>query len=89
MSDRTSAGIFADMFVLLRGHVDRGTITKEAGQLMAEHLWSMTGGYDFSSYQLEADEVLASFGLMKRKVSPEYPEEGPVRMYKGDDYFDD
>jgi hypothetical protein len=80
MADRTSAGIFGDLFNRLA--TKRGAWVK--GE--AQWLWKQSEGYDFTPDQMDADEALVKFGLAKREPNPKYPEEGPVTLYLGLDY---
>lgn len=58
MSDRTSAGIFADVFELL---VEEVSVTWR--NPMALRLWEMSLQYDFSPQQMEIEETLEALGL--------------------------
>lgn len=83
MSDRTSAGIFADVFCFLAEMPDSPEKTA-----FAEKMWAAARGYDFSPRQLECNEVLTKLGFAKKMVDPEYPDEGEVTMYRqGDGSF--
>lgn len=57
MADRTSAGIFGEMFNFLAGDKSR--------EELIEYLWNSAGYYDFNYYQMEADESLEKLGLAK------------------------
>lgn len=78
MADRTSAGIFGDMFNYLAA---KKKISKEE---LVKVLWSHAHGYDFSNDQMGADEALVKLGL-----ATECKCGGTV--YKGDsaDYHDE
>ena len=43
--------------------------------------WKMSREYDFSEYQMEADEALLKLGLARKGVDPDYPEDGDVMLY--------
>lgn len=57
MADRTSAALFGEIFELLASDepIDRATI--------ARRMWDKSGGYDFSPYQMSADDALMKLGL--------------------------
>lgn len=57
MSDRTSAGLFADIFNLLAENP-----TKDH-KAIAKKIWPKRGDYDFSDYQMGCDESLIKLGL--------------------------
>lgn len=82
MSDRTSAGIFAEVFSYLAiGPIDAGTLK------FAARMWESSRQYDFDPYQMGCDEALLKLGLAKRGVRPEYPSDGEVVLYRrGDEW---
>ena len=57
MADRTSAGIFGDIFNYLAGE------EKMSKEEFAQRLWSDAGGYDFSYDQMGCHEALIKLGL--------------------------
>lgn len=73
MADRTSAHIFGTIFHYLAGQPD----TKERKEL-ALFLWHSTFEYDFSTYQMGADEALIKLGLAKKDVDPDEPDESSL-----------
>ncbi len=77
MSDRTSAGIFSGMFEYLA----REPISDEALKF-SRVLWEQQREYDFAPRQMECDKALIRLGLAKRGVSPEYPSDGEVTLYR-------
>jgi hypothetical protein len=80
MSDRTSASLFADIFKILADHVPPG----DERDALARRIWASTRDYDFSPYQMYADESLISLGLARRGVNPDWPDEGEVTLYGPD-----
>ena len=77
MADRTSAGLFSDMFEILEKYVPEGEQRDE----LARRFWDMTEGYDFSPYQMGCDDALLALGLAHLGVDPEYPQDGEVILY--------
>lgn len=76
MSDRSSADIFATMFLLLDS--DK---TKEQ---IAQELWKKTFEFDFSCQQLEIDDTLVRFGLARKVKRPDYPDETITQYRRAD-----
>ena len=58
MADRTSAGIFGQIFELLAED------PTEDHKALALRVYDMTRGYDFNDYQMNADEALETLGLV-------------------------
>ncbi len=79
MADRTSAGIFSDIFVYLAKQ-------KKPDIKFAKKLWRDSKQFDFDNAQLECDDALIKLGLAKLGLSKEYPEDGEITLYLGDDY---
>ena len=76
MADRTSAYIFGEIF--------RDIASMPALPIrsrLAKEYWKMSREYDFSEYQMEADEALLKLGLARKGVDPDYPEDGDVMLY--------
>ena len=61
MADRTSAGIFADIFEFLAATAD-----DPRTKAFAEKMWEQSRAYDFSPYQMGCDEALLKLGLATR-----------------------
>lgn len=80
MADRTSAGIFGDLFVYLSEQPQ-----DERTRAFALKTWADSQGYDFSHYQMEADEALIKLGLAKRGVDPDWPDDGETILYADGD----
>lgn len=78
MADRTSARLFGEMFTLLAEYND------ERARKMARVLWDRSGDYDFSNYQMGADDALITLGLACRGIDPDYPEDGETVRYAGE-----
>jgi len=75
MADRTSAGIFGLVFKLLAKN------PTEEHKAIALKLWKESQYCDFSDDQMDADAALKKLGLARKRVSKEYPEDGPVWHY--------
>jgi hypothetical protein len=78
MADRTSAGLFGYIFGMLAEE------PTEKNKEIASKIFDKTGDYDFSYYQMYADEHCIKLGLAKMAVNPEYPEDGEVCIFKGE-----
>jgi hypothetical protein len=85
MADRTSARLFGELFTKL-AELRQASSSNRASMAATEidllddlvaWVWDQTGGYDFSPYQMDCDEVLKELGLM-RPAQDEY-EYGPAR----------
>jgi len=70
MADRTSAALFGKIFTLLSNNP-----TDENKEIAKEIYYGMASDYDFSTYQMYADEALIILGLAHRSLDPEYPNE--------------
>ena len=75
MGDSTSNEIFATFFDLLASdptpqHVE-----------WAHKLWKKTKDYDFCDNELGCEKSLAKLGLARKRVDPEYPEDGKMWFY--------
>lgn len=75
MADRSSAEIFGNMFILLASD------PTEQHKKWARQLWSDSGRYDFSPYQMYADEYLEILDLARKRVDPENPGDGEVWFF--------
>jgi len=82
MADRTSARLFGDIFNMLAEE------PTEKHKEMASKIFDKTYDYDFSNYQMYADEALKKLGLAKKGIGPDYPEDGEIIIYKGDNGWD-
>lgn len=65
MSDRTSAGLFGDIFDLLAENPSKDH------KAIAKKIWPKRMEYDFSDYQMGCDESLIKLGLAKKGQGPE------------------
>lgn len=70
MADRTSAAIFGKLFELLANNP-----TKDNKELANEIYYELIDQYDFSTYQMCADDALISLGLAQMSLDPEFPNE--------------
>lgn len=77
MADRTSARLFGEVFEILSEHVPAG----ESRDASARRFWALTQDYDFSPYQMYADDALLALGLARRGVDPDWPDDGEVVLY--------
>lgn len=76
MADRTSAGIFGKLFNLLAEN------PTDEHKGIAKQMFNEIGNYDFSEYQMYADESLIKLNLAHKGVDSKYPEDGEVIIYK-------
>lgn len=76
MADRTSAEIFGNVFTYLASQPQ--TPERDA---FASKMWECHRDYDFSDYQMGADNALLKLGLARYGIHPDYPEEGEVLLY--------
>lgn len=74
MSDRTSAALFGEFFKVLAGDepIDRAALAKR--------IWEQSRGYDFSPYQMNADDALIKLGLARKCGDCGYP------IYDGEEH---
>jgi len=75
MSDGTAALLFGNLFKKFASN------PTEEHRKWAHDLWPRISDFDFSSYQMNADDALAVLGLARRGVDPEYPQDGEVWLY--------
>lgn len=77
MADRTSARVFGKVFELLAKN------PTDEHKAIAKEIFAETGEYDFSSYQMDADDALMKLGLARIGVDPNYPDddEGEMVLY--------
>lgn len=78
MADRTSAGIFGDIFEFLVT-MEQNEHTKK----FAKKMWENSYEYDFCPDQMGCDDSLVKLGFAKRGIHPRYKEE--CMMYLGAD----
>ena len=83
MADRTSAALFSEIFGMLAEN------PTDENKRVASAVFSLTKGYDFSNYQMEAGKELELLGIAKRHIDPEYPEDGETYLYPDDDGYDE
>lgn len=63
MADRTSAGLFGEIFNMLAFE-----LPPECGRFkLAQRFFEMMSGYDFDPCQMEADEALVELGLAHKQ----------------------
>lgn len=84
MADRTSAKIFGMIFEMLSNNP-----TKEHKEMAKEVYYRIVGTYDFSDYQMFADGACLALGIAKRGIRPEYPLDGKVTLWPGEDGYDE
>ena len=48
---------------------------------IAKEIFAETSDYDFSNYQMDADESLIALGIAKKGINPEHPEDGEIIIY--------
>ena len=80
MSDHSSAYLFGELFrELARDDFDRDDFARK--------LWKHMEGLDFHWAEMHADTALKKFGLARKRIDPDNPEDGKVWFYgpKGED----
>lgn len=77
MGDRTSAGIFGDIFIYLASQPK----SPERDAFALEVWYQSQGNYDFSNDQMGADKALVELGLARRGLDTDYPDDGEVLLY--------
>lgn len=75
MSDRTSARLLGKVFEILA----ENPIYEH--KEFAKKLFAKIRDYDFSNYEMDADESLIILGLAKKEIDSECPEDGEVVIY--------
>jgi len=75
MSDRTSAALFGKIFRLLANN------PTDEHKTIAKEIWMSSGQFDFSFYQMDADDALIKLGLAKKGIDPDYPDDSEVVIY--------
>lgn len=83
MADRTSAEIFGRVFQLLAN-----TPTADPKEL-ARELIQISREYDFSPYQMYADEACMALDIARYGTHPHYPKDGVVLLFFGDPGFEE
>lgn len=77
MSDRGSAHLFGRVFELIDEHVPP---QKQAATV--KRFWEMSFEYDFAPEDMHCDPALKRLGYAKEVPNPDYPEDGPITVYK-------
>jgi hypothetical protein len=78
MADRTAAHLFGLIFEKLAEH------PHEAHKEFAMQVYEMTREYDFSPYQMYADDACMALGIARKGVHHDYPEDGEVILWPND-----
>jgi hypothetical protein len=82
MADRTSAELFGSIFKMLAEN------PTEEHKEIAGRIYSMVSHYDFSDYQMYADEACVALDIARMGVNPEHPEIGKVVLWPGEDGYE-
>lgn len=82
MADRTSAALFGRIFNRLAQN------PTDENKKLASEIFDLMGEYDFNEYQMYEDESLLALGLAKMGINPDYPRDGEMIIYKGDNGWD-
>lgn len=69
MSDHTSAEIFGNIFKMLADFKRQGISVSD----WAEYFWQQSRDYDFSAYQMDADNHLFELGYARKGEHKDYP----------------
>jgi hypothetical protein len=83
MADRTSAEIFGSVFDLLAQNP-----TDEHKEL-ARQIYQLARLYDFSDYQMGADDACLALGVARRGVNPDWPDSGEVTLWPGESGYEE
>ena len=83
MADRTSAALLGQIFKLLAEN------PTDEHKRIAQKIWGFSDYYDFSPYQMDADEACYKLGIARRGIHPEYPEDGETYFFEGDEGFEE
>ncbi len=75
MSDGSGAYLFGSMLRMLAEN------PTDEHKRMARHLYSFAGDYDFSDYEMGADEAGIALGLARRGINERYPEAGETTLW--------
>lgn len=75
MADRTSAGIYGNFFNILAKN------PTDENKAIAAELWEGKNEFDFSAYQMYADDALIVLGLARMGIDPDYPNDGETIIY--------
>ena len=78
MADRTSAGLFGQIFEILAQNP-----TDEHKEI-ARRIYQLASGYDFSDCQMDADDACLALGIARRGIDPEYPDDDECILWPGD-----
>jgi hypothetical protein len=77
MADRSSQWIFAEVFTMIAKYVP-----KKKQPEAAEAMWKLSMEFDFSPGDMEVDDILIGWGLAKKGVDKDYPDEGEITLFK-------
>jgi hypothetical protein len=83
MADRTSAHVAGEIFDLLAENP-----TEEIMRLARKIYDIFTSNCDFSDEQMGATEACLALGIARLGIRPEYPEDGEVALWPGEDGYD-
>lgn len=56
---------------------------------MAREIYGFVSEYDFSDYQMDADDACLELGIARKGVQPEWPDEGIVTLWPREDGYED
>jgi hypothetical protein len=79
MADRTSAGLFGNIFEYIVGHTEMDV------EDFIKWLWKQQENYDFSPYQMGCDDALLELGLAKYIKKDDFD----IIIFKGDERWDE
>jgi len=83
MADRTSAGLFGWIFKLL---AEDPTDDHKA---IALEIYAYSAGYDFSEYQMNADDAGLKLGIARKGKNPDHPERGEVILWPSEPGYEE
>lgn len=82
MADRSSAWIYGRVFEMIVRAVEPKRQKAEA-----RRAWKDMQEFDFAPDDMHAEKALLKLGLAKKKVDPQFPEDGPMIVYYGEDLW--
>ncbi len=83
MADRTSAEVFGRIFNLLAVN------PSNEHRKLARQIMQISREYDFSPYQMYADEACRKLDIARHGVHPQSQQDGIVTLYYGDLGFEE
>ena len=83
MADHTSAEIFGRILNLLAANPNG------ENRQLARKIMQLSRDYDFSPYQMYADEACLALDVARLGIHPKQPQDGIIWLYYGDPGFEE